>query len=108
MVSDVTPVDSENEIMSAPDLSEDFSDISAYIPNIFQPFSIIEDNPFHLFSVQGLMDSTVFTHDFNSTQCSAVYYGQYPYCYGKTIHNPRPYKENSYLLKILNYKDMEL
>ena len=106
VVSDVTPVDSENEILSASDLSEDFSEISACIPNILQPFCILKDNPFHLFSVKDLMDSTVFTHDFSSTQRSAVYYGQYPYCYGKTIHNPRPFEDNNYLLKILNYIDI--
>ena len=59
---------------------------------------------FKYFCADKLERSTEFTHVMNNRK--AVYYGQYPYSYGNTVHTPQDISKNTYLEKLLNYVDI--
>ena len=65
------------------------------------PYVIIPDSPFHLFSMDELLKSITVTHNLDNR--SVVYYGPYPYKYGKVKHDPKPFTDNPYLMKIMSY-----
>ena len=68
------------------------------------PYELHDSQIFNLFDDSKLDDSTVFTHFFSNR--SAAYYGDAPYSYGCTYHEPRDFSENPYLLKLLNYVEI--
>ena len=86
-----------------PSCSSDSSSIKQIVP-----FTMMKGNPFHLFSANTLDKATNFTHNFSTSNRSAVYYGKYPYSYGKVSHAPKDFSENSYLLHVLSYVNIVL
>ena len=97
-------------VVQTHEASSDFSDFSdeniVSLPQALKPYNLILGSPFHLFSLTNLKKSTEFTHDFPKSKRSAVYYGEYPYSYGGTYHEPKPISDNKYLLKILSYLEV--
>ena len=102
----ISDVSSLNEEDILPHISDDLSNTNPVHLGMLQPCSVVSGSPFHLFNAQHLESSTKFTHEFPFTKRSAVYYGKYPYSYGSTHHPPKPFTDNNYLTKILNYIDI--
>ena len=83
-ISDISSV----KQMSLSNISSEFSDNVATMPNPLRPFYMMQGSPFYLFNLSHLDQETKFTHSFPKTKRSAVYYGEHPYSYGGTHHAP--------------------
>ena len=68
------------------------------------PYEKHEKGIFHLFNLNELEKSTQFEKRLNNR--SIAYYGDFPYSYGNIVHKPKPFAENLYLTKLLNYVEI--
>ena len=90
---------STNQISSTGDSGSANSNPS--IEHIEGPCMLFPGHPFSSFSVEQLDNELTYSHSLESRKL--MYYGDYPYTYGKIAHDPCPIPENSYLSKIINH-----
>ena len=70
------------------------------------PYSKLDGSPFHLFNLESIVNATSGYKHFENR--AVAYYGTQPYSYSSVTHNPRPFEDNPYLLKVLSYIDIVL
>ena len=68
------------------------------------PYEQHDKCTFHLFNVNELEKSTNFDKHLGNR--SMAYYGEFPYSYSNIVHTPKPYTDNVYLTKLLNYVEI--
>ena len=68
------------------------------------PYELHHKSNFSLFKVNELDKSTEFSTHFDNR--SVAFYGEFPYSYSNTSHEPQPFTNNGYLGKLLSYVEV--
>ena len=68
------------------------------------PYELHHESNFSLFKVSELDKSTKFSTHFDNR--SVAFYGEFPYSYSNTTHEPQAFKNNGYLGKLLSYVEV--